>query len=229
MNTILLVEDDEPLGSTLSERLQREGYQVSWTQTRAAAEELLKQQSFSLCLLDIGLPDGSGLDLAREIKLGADFPIIFLTAMNSAEYRLEGYELGAEEFIPKPFFIKELLLRIERVLKRSDRSKTTDLGAIKINWERMSLTFENGLEEFPAARDFKLLAMLIHSAPQVLTREQIIKELWSEESTANERSIDNAIVRLRQLLRRGQADYIRSVRGLGYHWLNKETSLGAAN
>lgn len=219
MSALLLVEDDENLGNTLSERLGKEGYTVKWAKTRSAAEAHLKAERFDLCLLDIGLPDGSGLDLAREIKLERNTPIVFLTAANSADHRLEGYELGAEEFIPKPFFIKELLLRIKRVLQRSQQAPCVKYGKLEINWEKMSLAFTDGSEEFPASKDFMLLALLVKSSPKVLTREQIVRELWSDETTANLRSIDNAVARIRQLLRRGEADFIRSVRGLGYQWL----------
>src|SRR5215472_15772146 len=112
MKRLLLVEDDRSLGATLHERLLREKYEVAWVETKQSALGKLNEGLWDLVILDIGLPDGSGFELARHIKSNATMPIMFMTALSTAEHRLEGFEIGAEEFIPKPFHLRELLLRV---------------------------------------------------------------------------------------------------------------------
>src|SRR5689334_20091462 len=108
MTRILLVEDDKSLGATLRERLSKEGYEVIWTETKKDSLAAHRQNPFDLYIFDVGLPDGTGFELAREVKDGGNRPFLFLTAQSDAESRLEGYELGAEEYIPKPFHLREL-------------------------------------------------------------------------------------------------------------------------
>ena len=115
--SLLLLEDDVSLGEILLARLQKEYRKVTWAQTLASARENLSKEEYDLLILDVGLPDGSGFDLAKEQE--GQNPIIFLTALNSAEDRLQGYELGADEYIPKPFHLKELMIRIDRTLMKS--------------------------------------------------------------------------------------------------------------
>src|SRR5438445_11604066 len=116
MKRLLLVEDDRSLGATLRERLQREKYDVYWAETKQRALKKLGEGLWDLVILDIGLPDGSGFELARLIKEKTSLPIMFMTALSSAEHRLEGFEIGAADFIPKPFHLRELLLRVKHVL-----------------------------------------------------------------------------------------------------------------
>ena len=118
MKRLLLVEDDRSLGATLHERLLREQYDVIWVETKQRALKKLTEGLWDLVILDIGLPDGSGFELARHIKGSTSVPIMFMTALSTAEHRLEGFEIGAEEFVPKPFHLKELLLRVKHVLDR---------------------------------------------------------------------------------------------------------------
>lgn len=219
MTGILLVEDDESLGATLSERLRLEGYAVSWAKTRQEARQLMQEPGCDLCILDIGLPDGSGLDLARDLHLSRKIPFLFLTAMNSAEYRLEGYELGAEDFIPKPFHLKEFLMRVSRVIERFRAQSTVSYGDVKIDFQQKSLTLPDGSVEFPIARDFDLLKLLIDEAPREVSRSEIVDKLWQGDRLSTARTIDNAVVRLRHAFRKAGGDYIRSVRGVGYQWV----------
>ena len=108
MKRLLLVEDDRSLGATLHERLLREKYDVTWVETKQRALKKLDEGIWDLVILDIGLPDGNGFELARHIKETRKLPIMFMTALSTAEHRLEGFEIGAEEFVPKPFHLKEL-------------------------------------------------------------------------------------------------------------------------
>ncbi|NMC62865.1 MAG: response regulator transcription factor [SAR324 cluster bacterium] len=225
MTRLLLVEDDSSLGQTLSERLTEEGYTVVWAHSCEGAIQKFLENSIDLVLLDIGLPDGSGFSVARAVREKNSTPLIFLTAMNSAEFRLEGFEIGADDYIPKPFHLRELLLRVSRVLEAKGIRKTIEAGKISIDPDSFSIILPNGELSQPAVRDFELLKLLIMSAPRVLSREELHQKLWPEDSESSTfRSIDNAVLRLRTIFRKiSDEEYIRSVRGVGYQWVGEKT------
>lgn len=216
MKKILLVEDDLSLGQTLFERLSKE-YQVVWCKSYTEAWSYFVQHHtfIDLGILDVGLPDGNGFDLGKKIKSNSTTPILFLTAQSDAENRLQGYEIGAEDFIPKPFHLKELLLRLTHVLKEHTVTKEHQLDHVTINFNDMSIKSKSGKLEYPSITDMKILKLLVGKSPEILSRDEIINEIWGHDKMISHRTIDNIIVRLRQLL---QGDYIRSVRGTGYQW-----------
>ena len=218
MKRLLLVEDDRSLGATLRDRLVREQYDVTWVETKQRALIKLCEGLWDLVILDIGLPDGSGFELARQIKGSTSVPIMFMTALSTAEHRLEGFEIGAEEFVPKPFHLRELLLRIQHVLERHPVRHRISCNGRVIELENRAIVQPDGRREHPAARDFELLQLLITSSPNVISRNQILDVLWGEDKFLNQRTIDNMIVRLRQLLGDTNSTCIRSVRGIGYQW-----------
>ena len=231
MSKLLLLEDDEALGETLMERLTLERYHVCWVKTLAEAEVACGTKGeepsevkeiavpFDLLILDIGLPDGSGLDFARDLRFVSNVPIIFLSALSSPEYRLEGFEIGAADYIPKPFHLKELLLRVRKVLDAHGVPQTVDAKGFSLDVKSLAVVFPDGTREFPAPRDFQLLCMLVENAPKVISREEILAKLWAGESTQTGRTVDNAMVRLRQILRSVEGEPIRSVRGIGYQFV----------
>lgn len=218
MKKILLVEDDSSLGLTLSERLNKD-YKVTWIKTITEAWNYFVQHDaeIDLAILDVGLPDGNGFDLARKIKARSNTPILFLTAQSDAENRLQGYEIGAEEFIPKPFHLKELLMRLSHVLEAHSVTKEYILENVKINFHDMSIKSKTGKVEYPSISDMKTLKLLIERSPNILSRDEIINEIWGEDKMISHRTIDNMIVRLRHLI---ESDHIRSVRGTGYQYIN---------
>jgi two-component system phosphate regulon response regulator PhoB len=218
MKRLLLVEDDRSLGATLHERLLREQYDVAWVETKQRALKKLEEGLWDLVILDIGLPDGSGFELARHIKQSTSVPIMFMTALSTAEHRLEGFEIGAEEFVPKPFHLRELLLRVAHVLERHPVRHRISCNGRVIELENRAILQPDGRREYPAARDFDLLQLLITGSPNVISRNQILDVLWGEDKFLNQRTIDNMIVRLRQTLGDTNSTYIRSVRGIGYQW-----------
>ena len=218
MKRLLLVEDDRSLGATLHERLLREPYDVVWVETKQRALKQLREGLWDLVILDIGLPDGSGFELARHIKETTPVPIMFMTALSTAEHRLEGFEIGAEEFVPKPFHLRELLLRVKHVLDRYPVRHQISCNGRVIELESRVIVQPDGRREHPAARDFDLLQLLITSSPAVTSRNQILDVLWGEDKFLNQRTIDNMIVRLRQSLGDTNSTFIRSVRGIGYQW-----------
>lgn len=222
MKRLLLVEDDRSLGATLCERLQREHYEVSWVETKQRALKTLGEGPWDLVIVDIGLPDGSGFELARHIKEKSSLPIMFMTALSTAEHRLEGFEIGAEEFIPKPFHLQELLLRVKHVLENHPARRQITCKGRMIELDNRVIVQPNGQREHPAARDFDLLQLLITSSPRVVSRNQILDVLWGEDKFLNQRTVDNMIVRLRQMLGDANSTCIRSVRGIGYQWLGDE-------
>lgn len=214
MKKILLVEDDPTLGITLKERLSNEGYAVQWCSSLEEARAHFSV-SLDLVVLDVGLPDGSGFELAQEWK-GA-VPFLFVTALSDAEHRLRGFELGAEEYIPKPFHLKELLLRVRHVLENHSKRRVLEHGEVSIDLDAMVIrTAKETIR--PVVKDFQVLALLLEKSPKVLSRDEILDSVWGEEIAGNLRSVDNAIVRLRNILPNCP---IRSVRGVGYQWENK--------
>lgn len=219
MRSILLVEDDKSLGETLKERLGRD-YKVTWAQSVAAAKEALRKESFlDLVILDIGLPDGSGFEVAEYIREQSLHPVfLFLTAQADAEARLRGFEIGAEEFIPKPFHLKELLIRVQRVLDQNLAPAELNVADTVINFTAMSVRRKNGAIEYPPVSDLRILQYLIEQAPKVVSRDEIINAVWGVDKNPSHRTIDNTIVRLRQLFGDSGESHIRSVRGVGYQW-----------
>lgn len=216
---LLLVEDDASLGATLQERLLREGYEVIWVTTIGESWQMVQNTQLDLIILDVNLPDGSGFDLARRVREVSPVPFLFMTALNSAENRLEGFELGAEEFVPKPFHLKELILRLAHVLNHHRSLQRIKCGPWWIELASGQLVHESGSRKQLAPRDFRLLRLLIETAPEVVSRDHILDKIWGEDQFPTPRTVDNAIVRLRSELGDSQGQIIRTVRGVGYQWV----------
>ncbi|MGE0762931.1 MAG: response regulator transcription factor [Bdellovibrionales bacterium] len=215
---ILLVEDDQGLGATLAERLQKAGYLATWVDSLSKAEQALQGEGVDLIILDVGLPDGSGFDFARRLRSRFAVPFIFCTARATAEDRLEGYDIGALEFIPKPFHLREFMLRVEHALASHTLPQELRFGEVVIDVASMSISREGGHKERFAARDFRLLQLLIERSPQVISRDEILNQLWGEDRFPSTRTVDNAVVRLRQALGEKVGAYLKSVRSVGYQW-----------
>lgn len=218
MSRVLLVEDDESLGRTLTERLQKERLDVTWAKTIAAATAALKEGPWDLAVLDVRLPDGSGFGLARQIKRESLTPVMFMTALNSAENRLEGFEIGADEYLPKPFHLKEFILRVRHVLATQRVPEVVRTRGREIDLQALTVTGPDGERAFLQVRDGQVLKLLIAAAPAAVDRSEILDRVWGREQFPTPRAVDNAIVRLRQALRDDGGECIRSVRGVGYQW-----------
>lgn len=218
MNRILLVEDDRTLGDVLKNELAKE-YDVRWERTKAGALSVLAAEQFDLLILDINLPDGNGFEIAESIK-GPNRPnFLFLTAQNDPEVRLRGFESGAEDFIPKPFHLKEVLLRVKHVLKAHVVTPSLEIPNGSVHLQSFSIHWDNGKIDYPPVKDMMILKLLVERAPAAVSRDEIINIVWGENKDLSHRSIDNAIVRLRQVLKDDQEQWIRSVRGVGYQWI----------
>lgn len=216
---ILLVEDDRNLASTLVSFLREEGHEAVLARTLEEARQAWRGSQPECAILDVGLPDGSGFDLAAEIRAERDLPILFLTAWNTAEHRLRGYELGAAEFIPKPFHFRELSLRLRRVANQQVTPERIELdGGGAIDLRSRSVAFPDGATEFLPRRDFELLKILLEKSPEVVSRDELLDRVWGQDQFPSNRTVDNVMVRLRRALRDPGSRYIRSVRGVGYQW-----------
>ena len=216
MSRLLLVEDDTSLGETLQERLIREGHVVDWAQYASKARMLFAKELYDLTLLDVGLPDGDGFELADWMRQQKDVPFIFVTAMSTAEYRLRGFEIGAEEYIPKPFHLKEILMRVRHVLENHTIMRVASIGEILVDFDKQSVAHPNGSEVRLNMRDSQILKILTERSPAVVSRNEILDKFWGQDKYPTERTVDNCIVRLRQALADENGEIIRSVRGVGY-------------
>jgi two-component system, OmpR family, phosphate regulon response regulator PhoB len=223
MPRVLLVEDDDSLGRTLLERLQKDEIDVTWAKTVADAEASLARGGWDLTIVDVKLPDGSGFGLARHIKRTSLTPVMFMTALNSAENRLEGFEIGADEYLPKPFHLKEFMLRVRHVLSTQRVSDVVRAQGRTIDLSALSVVAPGGDRTFLQVRDGRVLKLLMAAAPNAVERSEILDQVWGQDQFPTPRAVDNSIVRLRQALRDDEGELIRSVRGVGYQWTVKSS------
>ena len=223
---ILVVEDEVNVGRTLTERLAGEKYQVTWARTAGEALALDGQPPFDLALLDVGLPDQSGFSLAAALRRRhPQTAIVFLTAFGTPEDRVRGLELGAEDYIVKPFHFKELNLRLQNALRRANLlasaekrfDKPLQVGRARIDLRRMEARV--GVQIVPLThKECAVLTLLLQKDGAVLARDEILDRAWAEDEFPTPRTVDNFILRLRKLIEEDSAEpkVIRSVRGVGY-------------
>jgi DNA-binding response OmpR family regulator len=216
---ILLLEDDASLGRTLADRLEREHFAPVWARSVAAARQEFANGPWDLAILDVRLPDGCGFSLARELRRASSVPIMFMTALDSAESRLEGSEIEASTYLPKPFHIRELLIRIRLAIQPRRAAAVVRVDDIEIDLAAMTVTQTDGQRIFLQARDARVLSLLMDAAPRAVSRSEILDAAWGEDRFPTARGVDNAIVRLRQALGDSGAALIQSVRGIGYQWM----------
>ena len=223
---ILVVEDEMNVGRTLTERLAAEGYLVTWAKTAAEAQAFDSQEPSALALLDVGLPDESGFDLAAALRRRhPQTAIVFVTAFGTPEDRVRGLELGAEDYIVKPFHFKELLLRIQNALRRATLLSQTEsrferplrVGRARIDLKRMEVQSDDRTVML-THKECAVLTLLLEKQGAVLTRDEILDRAWAPDEFPTPRTVDNFIVRLRRMIEPdpGEPQVIRSVRGVGY-------------
>ena len=222
---ILLLEDEVNVGSTLKDRLTSDGFDVSWAQTVNQAQSFLSHHSFALALLDVQLPDGSGFEIGESIRKNhPSIAMVFLTAAGTAEDRIHGLELGAEDYVVKPFNFKELLLRIQNVLKRAqfitkniEKNEEIKIGKATVKFNQYEILV--GPEKHHLShKECALLKILYDKRGTVVSRDEILNLVWSDDEYPTPRTIDNFILRLRKLIEPdiNVPSVIRSVRSVGY-------------
>lgn len=202
---LFVLEDDAAIGMALSYSLKNEGYDVTVAKNVKSAYEILNKETFSLYILDLTLPDGSGYDVCREIKKSGDFPVIFLTAYDDEVNVVMGLELGADDYISKPFRVKELLARIKSVLRRYSKDSPdgiVSVGSIKVNTNEAKI-YKNGAEIILTAMEYKLLLIFINNRGKVLSRQRLLEDIWDVAGDfVNDNTLTVYIKRLRDKLRR---------------------------
>ena len=219
---ILIIEDEPDIRKNLEYNLSREGYSVLTAASIAEAEELIYSNNLSLILLDLMLPDGSGLDLCKKMKSDPDvqnLPIIILTAKDDEVDKVVGFELGADDYVTKPFSVRELILRIKAVLKRGDNKKDIveidrQFGDLKIDIDSHEVYVDGDLVNLTAL-EFKLLIQLVDRRGRVQSREQLLADVWGYSAEVSTRTVDTHIKRLREKLGT-MGKYVQTIRGVGY-------------
>ena len=220
---ILVIEDEPDIRRNLEYNLGREGFNASSVGSLDEANEKLKSKKFDLILLDLMLPDGSGLDLCKKIKSNSETeatPIIILTAKDDEVDKVVGFELGADDYVTKPFSVRELILRIKAILKRSD-TKTKEVveverqfGDLKIDVDSHEVHVDSQLIELTAL-EFRLLKELVDKRGRVQSRDQLLSEVWGYNAEVTTRTVDTHIKRLREKLG-SMGKYVQTIRGVGY-------------
>lgn len=221
--TIFILEDDPDIAGLLKHHLQLSGYGISWFPTSTGFIEEMHARRPSLVILDIMVPGTSGLDVARSIRnnsaLGA-IPVVFLTARTAESDRLRGFEIGADDYIPKPFSPKEVVARVKAVLRRFEqplKSETVRSGDIVIDTAAMRLNVRNE-PAVTTATEFRLIEFLASHPGRVFTRKSLLDAVWHDTAFVTPRIVDVYIRRLREKIERDpeKPKHIHTVRGAGY-------------
>ena len=224
MKKILIVEDDQLLNRTLAYNLTSDGYEVISVFNFDSAVRKLRENEFDVALLDINLPDGSGLDLCEEIRnRGQHTYIIFITANDKESDMLKGYELGAEDYVTKPFpmsvFQKKLSVVLGRLAKQSGGGDCYEDSALSINFSEMTASLSGKALVFTPL-EYRLLKILTKNPQNVLTRQVLLEKLWDADGNfVDEHALTAAISRVRNKIETDGRQYIKTVYGMGYMWI----------
>lgn len=218
---LFLLEDDYAIATGLCYSLENEGYSVTHASGVKQAIDIISKEKFSLYILDLTLPDGSGYDVCKEIKKQGDLPVIFLTAYDDEVNVVMGFEFGADDYISKPFRLKELLVRIKSVLRRYN-NETAD-GIIKfkdltVNTNEAKV-YKNGNEIILTAMEYRLLLILLNNRGKVLSRTQLLENIWDVDGDfVEDNTLTVYIKRLRDKIEEepNRPLIIKTIRGLGY-------------
>lgn len=217
---ILLAEDEPALGQIIKESLETRSFEVNWSQDGEAAIRAYKNTTPDILVLDVMMPKKDGFTVAKEIRaLDDTIPIIFLTAKSQTKDVVEGFSIGGNDYLKKPFSMEELIVRIHNLLKRSALQGSTDilqLGKYAFNFPKQELSFENESPQMLTHREAHLLFNLIKNKNQLLDRSLILNKLWGTDDFFSARSMDVFISKLRKKLSKDPNIQIINVRGYGY-------------
>ncbi len=221
MKKIVLIEDDTDLYALLKYNLEREGFAMTGSQTGKGALELCRQVRPDLILLDIMLPDYDGLEICKAVRKEPDLaatPVIFLTARASETDRIVGLELGANDYVVKPFFVRELMARIKLQFRNQTApARVLDAGGVQLDRGSCQVRLNGALLSLTAT-EFRLLEFLMSRPAVVFSREQLLNAVWGQDRAITDRAVDVYVLRLRQKIESDPANpaLIHSVRGFGY-------------
>jgi two-component system response regulator RegX3 len=227
--TILMVEDEESITVPLAEALEREGFDTQVSGTVKEALELTERALPDLVLLDVMLPDGSGYDVCRRLRERSRVPIIMLTARGEETDRIVGLELGADDYVVKPFSAREVAARIRAVLRRADGDRSAgrdgplEVGPVQLDPDRRSASIEGQQLEL-TRKEFELLELLLREAGNVVSRERLIDEVWDVNWFGSTKTLDVHVSSLRRKLGDDSADprFIHTLRGVGFRFAAPE-------
>ena len=219
---ILVIEDEPDIRRNLEYNLSREGFSISTAASISEANTLLASTDYNLILLDLMLPDGSGLDLCKSIKSNSDtesIPIIILTAKDDEVDKVVGFELGADDYVTKPFSVRELILRVKAVLKRGLKKKeivevVRQFGDLKIDVDSHEVHVDDTKINLTAL-EFRLLRQLVDTRGRVQSRDQLLSDVWGYSAEVTTRTVDTHVKRLREKLG-PMGKYVHTIRGVGY-------------
>ncbi len=231
---LFLCEDDENLGMLLREYLQAKGYETDLFPDGEAGLKGFVKAKYDLCIVDVMMPKMDGISLVKEIRsINTETPVIFLTAKNMKEDILEGFKVGADDYLTKPFSMEELVLRIEAIIRRVRGKKAKDqsvykFGEMTFDTQKQVLTIGNEQTKL-TTKESELLSLLCSHANDILERNHALKQIWEEDTYFNARSMDVYITKLRKLLKPEPNIEIINIHGKGYKLIvpteeeNKET------
>ena len=223
---VLLVEDEASISGPLAAALEREGFDTTVAATAGDALERAAAEDPDLVLLDLMLPDGSGFDVCRELRRTSDVPVVMLTARGDEADRIVGLELGADDYVVKPFSAREVIARVRAVLRRSaapprgaETSGKAEIGDLVVDRERRSAALA-GAELELSRKEFDLLERLVRDAGSVVTREQLIEDVWDMNWFGSTKTLDVHVSSLRRKLGDDAAEprYLHTVRGVGFRF-----------
>lgn len=224
MTKILLVEDDSQIAAYLGELLRAEGFDTQIAGSKKEAGECLLIQAFDLVLLDVSLPDGNGFSICAEIKKEYEIPVIFLTASGDEYSVVAGLDMGADDYIAKPFRPRELISRIRSVLRRCKKEqRILSCGDLKVNVSSATVT-KGEKELFLSALEYRLLLILLQNKGQILTRNQLLEEIWDASGEyVNDNTLSVYMKRLREKIEENPQSprLLHTIRGIGYRMENR--------
>lgn len=224
MVKILIVEDDKLLLNTLKFDLESDGFKVITANSYREGLEISSGNNFDIALLDINLPDGDGFSICKAIKARFSTPVIFLTARDQEVDEIKGFDLGADDYITKPFSLKLLKMRINAILKRvgiDDTSSNYDDGFLSIDFDTYKVN-SFGRESSLTATEANLLLLFIGSKGTILTRKLLLQRLWDENlNFVTDHTLSVHINRLRSKIEKDEHKYIKTIYGVGYQWIGE--------
>ncbi len=229
MPKILVVEDERAIAEGLTVMLEADGFDVVWVNHGDEAVATWERTRPDFVVLDLMLPGRSGVDICRDIRARSDVPIMMLTARDAEIDRVVGLELGADDYVTKPFSSREVVARVKAILRRAPAPISTDtaasaveVGGVRLDRARHEVRVDGAPVDLPP-KEFALLAYLMEHAGRVLTRDQLIHEVWGSDYVGDTKTLD---VHIRRIRRRIEADpndprYVRTVRGVGYRFVDQ--------
>ena len=226
---ILLCEDDENLGMLLREYLQAKGYKATLCPDGEVGYKEFMKEKYDICVLDVMMPKKDGFTLAKEIRqANSEVPIVFLTAKTLKEDILEGFKIGADDYLTKPFSMEELVFRIEAILRRVRGKKNKEstmyrIGKFTFDTQKQLLTIGDKQTKL-TTKENELLALLCAHANEILQRDYALKTIWIDDNYFNARSMDVYITKLRKLLKDDETVQIINIHGKGYKLIVPETT-----